>query len=116
MEVFQMNEHSTQGFDKSMVMVSFIVSAFTAVVGPLILWVLKKDEDPATAEALRHVANFGLSYTIYGIVAGLLTVVLIGAIIGPIIGLAFYIFLILGAVKAYNGEMYKPPFTLDIIK
>lgn len=111
-----MTELNTQGFDKSMVLVSFILSAFTAVVGPLILWVLKKDEDPATAEALRHVVNFGLSYTIYMFVAWLTSFILIGLIIGPIITVAFYIFLILGAVKANNGEMYKPPFTLDIIK
>lgn len=111
-----MNEQNTHGFDKSMVLVSFILSAFTAVVGPVILWVLKKDEDPATAEALRHVVNFGLSYTIYMFVAWLTSFIIIGLIIGPIITIAFYVFLIMGAVKANNGEMYKPPFTLDLIK
>lgn len=111
-----MTEQITKGFDKSLVMVSYIISAFTAVLGPLLLWVIKKDDSAATAEALRHVANFGLSYTIYMFIAWLTSVILIGFVIGPIITVVFYIFLIIGAVKANNGEVYKPPFTLEIIK
>ncbi|WP_031547472.1 DUF4870 domain-containing protein [Salinicoccus luteus] len=111
-----MNGENAQVFDKSLVMVSFIVSAFTAVLGPLLIWVLKKDDDPATGEALRHVVNFGLSYTIYMFVAWLTSFILIGLVIGPIITVAFYIFLIMGAIKANEGKVYKPPFTLDIIK
>lgn len=116
-----MNERNVDGekvhvFDKSLVMVSFIVSAFTAVLGPLLIWVLKKDDDPATGEALRHVVNFGLSYTIYMFIAWLTSFILIGLIIGPIITIAFYVFLIIGAIQANDGKVYKPPFTLDIIK
>ncbi|MCG1010126.1 DUF4870 domain-containing protein [Salinicoccus sp. ID82-1] len=107
---------NTQLFDKALVMVSFIVSAFTAVVGPLLIWVLKKDDDPVTAEALRNVANFGISYTIYMFIAWLSSFILIGLIIGPIITVLFYVFLIVGAIRANDGIMYKPPFTLDIIK
>lgn len=111
-----MNGQNAQLFDKALVMVSFIISAFTAVVGPLLIWVLKKDDDPVTAEALRHVANFGISYTIYMILAWLSSVVLIGLILGPAITVLFYVFLIIGVVKANDGIVYKPPFTLDIIK
>ncbi|WP_020007860.1 DUF4870 domain-containing protein [Salinicoccus albus] len=111
-----MDEKNIKGFDKSLVMVSYIISAFTVVIGPLLIWVLKKDDNTATAEALRHVANFGLSYTIYMFIAWLTSAILIGFVIGPIITAAFYIFLIIGAVKANNGEVYKAPFTLDIIK
>ncbi|MFB9860377.1 DUF4870 domain-containing protein [Salinicoccus siamensis] len=111
-----MNGEEKGVFDKSIVMVSFLVAAFTAVIGPIILWVLKKDEDEATGEALRVVANFGLSYTIYMFVAWLTSFILIGLILGPILTIAFYVFIVIGAIKANEGEIYKPPFTLDIIK
>lgn len=110
-----MNEQNN-GFDSTLVLVSYVVSLFTAVVGPLIIWALKKDDSPATATALRDVANFGLSYTIYMFIAWLTTVVLIGFVLGPIVTLAFYIFAIIGIVKGINGEAYKPPFTIDIFK
>ena len=83
---------------------------------PLLQAALKKDDDPATGEALRHVVNFGLSYTIYMFIAWLTSFILIGLIIGPIITIAFYVFLIIGAIQANDGKVYKPPFTLDIIK
>lgn len=104
------------GFDSTLVLVSYIVSLFTAVVGPLIIWVLKKDDDLLTSDALRHVANFGLSYTIYMFAAWLTSIILIGLVLGPIVTIAFYVFAIIGIVKAVNGEVYKPPFTIDIFK
>ncbi|GAB3065019.1 DUF4870 domain-containing protein [Salinicoccus sesuvii] len=111
-----MNGQNAPSFDKALVMVSYIISAFTAVIGPLLIWVLKKDDNPATEEALRHVLNFGISYTLYMFIAWLSSVVLIGLILGPIVTVLFYVFLIVGAIKANDGIVYKPPFTLDIIK
>lgn len=114
-----MNEYNNSpntGFDSTLVFVSYIVSLFTAVVGPLLIWALKKDDDPLTADALRHVANFGLTYTIYIIAAWLTSIILIGFVLGPIVTVAFYVFAIIGIVKAVNGEAYKPPFTIDIFK
>ncbi|MCK1976308.1 DUF4870 domain-containing protein [Jeotgalicoccus huakuii] len=104
------------GFDSTLVLVSYVISLFTAVVGPLLIWALKKDDEPTTAVALRDVANFGLSYTIYMFVAWLTTAILIGFVLGPIVTIAFYVFAIIGIVKAINGESYKPPFTIDIFK
>ena len=114
-----MNEYDNSpktGFDSTLVLVSYIVSLFTAVVGPLLIWALKKDDDPLTADALRHVANFGLTYTIYMFAAWLTSIILIGFVLGPIVTVAFYVFAIIGIVKAVNGEAYKPPFTIDIFK
>lgn len=103
-------------FDQSLVLVSYVLAIFTLVVGPLILWAVKKDDDPATAEGLRNVANFGLSYTIYMFVAWLTTAILIGFVLGPVITVLTYVFIVIGIIKSLNGELYKPPFTLDIIK
>lgn len=112
----EFNNDNKTGFDSTLVLVSYILSLFTAVVGPLLIWALKKDDAPATADGLRHVANFGLSYTIYMFIAWLTTFILIGFVLVPIVTVAFYIFAIIGIVKALNGEAYKPPFTIDIFK
>lgn len=113
-KVNEFNEEKS--FDSSIALVSYILAIFTLVVGPLILWAVKKDDDPRTAEALRNVANFGLSFTIYNFIAWLTTVILIGFVLGPIITVLTYVFIVIGIIKSLNGEMYKPPFTLDIIK
>lgn len=111
-----MDEYENSSFDNSLVLVSYILAIFTLVVGPLILWAVKKDGDPKTAEALRNVANFGLSYTVYMFIAWLTTAILIGFVLGPVITVLTYVFIIIGIIKSLNGELYKPPFTLDIIK
>ena len=111
-----MTQNTQAGYDSSLVLVSYILAIFTLLIGPLIIWALKKDDDPATAEALRTVANFGISYTIYALIAWATTVVLIGFVLGPIVQVATIVFIIIGIIKTVNGEVYKPPFTLDIIK
>lgn len=110
------NNIVSNGFDKTMVIVTYVLMFFTAVIGPLIVWVLKKDGDPATEVALRNLVNFGISYTIYLIIASLTMIILIGYILTPIVTVAFYIFIIIGIVKSSDGEIYKAPFTIDFIK
>lgn len=104
------------GFDKTLVIITYVLMFFTAVIGPLIVWAIKKDDDPATEAALRNLVNFGISYTIYLIISGLLTVILIGYILTPAVTVAFYIFIIIGIIKSSDGEIYKVPFTIDFIK
>ncbi len=111
-----MTQNTHTGYDSSLVLVSYILALFTLLIGPLIIWALKKDDDPATAEALRVVANFGISYTIYALIAWATTVIVIGFVLGPIIQVATIVFIVIGIIKTANGEMYRPPFTLDIIK
>src|SRR5699024_733725 len=106
----------TSGFDSTLVLVSYVISLFTAVVEHFIWWAIKKDDEQTTTIALIDVANFVLSYTIYMFIAWATTIILIGYILGPIVTIAFYVFAIIGIVKAVNGEAYKPPFTIDIFK
>lgn len=46
------------GFDKTLVIITYVLMFFTAVIGPLIVWVIKKDDDPATEVALRNLFNY----------------------------------------------------------
>ncbi|CAD2072784.1 hypothetical protein GCM10007358_08110 [Phocicoccus schoeneichii] len=113
-EEFEPVNHSR--FDNQIVMISYLSTLVTTFIIPVILWVMKKDEDRETGEALADVLNFSISYTIYLFVSGILTVVLIGFITTPIIGLLMIIFSIIGAVKSYNGERYVAPLTIKFLK
>ena len=102
-------------FDGTLVAVSYITSLFSLLLVPILIWVLKRDEGGATEQGLRDVMNYGISYTIYLTVSGLLMIVLIGFVTTPILGLMLIIFSIYGAVKAAKGERWVPPFTLHIL-
>ena len=60
--------------------------------------------------------NFNITIAIAAIICGLLTLVLIGFLLLPLVGLAWMIFTIIGAMKANNGEAYRYPFALRLIK
>jgi uncharacterized Tic20 family protein len=64
----------------------------------------------------KEALNFQISITIYGLIAGLLCLVIVGALLLPIILIIFVVFTIIAAVKANSGEAYRYPMTIRFIK
>jgi uncharacterized Tic20 family protein len=92
-----------------------VLPSFGHILGPLIIWLIKKPESPAIDVAGRNVLNFQISWTIYGIIAGLSFFFCVGAFLFPAVVVAWLIFTIIGAVKASNGETYKFPLTIKML-
>ncbi len=120
MDEFERNSEYTYEtrpvFDGQIVMLSYLSLFVSAFIAPLIIWAVKKDDDPETGAALADVLNFSISYSIYSFVSSILTVVLIGFITTPIILVMVVVFTIIGAIKSFNGERYLPPLTIQFIK
>lgn len=57
-------------------------------LGPLIVWLLKRDEHPYISEQAREALNFNLSMFIYMIAAVFSMILLVGFILAPIVGVA----------------------------
>jgi len=94
----------------------FVIPAIGSVIGPLIVWQIKKDLDPFVDRNGKEALNFQISMLIYGIVAGLLCTVFIGCFLLPLVGIADLVLLIIAAIKANNGEAYRYPVTIRLIK
>lgn len=104
----------------------FVGVPFGNVLGPLVIWLLKRGDSPSIDEHGKESLNFQLSLLLYLIVLGVATVslmliligflllpVLIAAmVLGPIIDV---IFVIIAAVKASSGEFYRYPLTIRFI-
>jgi uncharacterized protein len=86
------------------------------ILGPLVIWLIKKDEFPLVADQGKEALNFQISMTIYYIVAAILIIVLIGILL--LIGLALFslIFTIIAMVKANEGTAYRYPMCIRFIK
>jgi hypothetical protein len=89
---------------------------FGNILGPLILWAIKKDEMPSVNEHGKESVNFQLSMTIYTIIAGLSILILIGFVLLPAIIVLNIVLVIIAGVKAANGEFYRYPLTIRFIK
>lgn len=91
-------------------------------LGPLVIWLMKKDTMPFVADQAKEALNFNITLAIVGLVLLLLTLVTFGfgalltVPIGILVGIAWLVFTIIAAVKANEGERYRYPFTLRLIK
>lgn len=106
----------TTNEERLLAMLIYVTSFFTTIVGPIVIWIIKREESSFIDYHGKEYLNFIISYFIYGVVAGILTIVLIGILLLPIIGLAAFIFTIVAALKAYGGEEYRIPLIFRFIK
>lgn len=95
---------------------SLIGVPFGNIIGPLVIWLLKKDEVPGVDAHGKESLNFQLSMTIYMAVAGLLIFIFIGIFL--LIGLMILdlVFVIIASIKTNEGEAYQYPMTIRFIK
>ncbi len=93
----------------------YVSSFFTVFLGPLVIWLIKKDESSFIDYHGREYFNFLISYGVYFIISGILIIILIGAIFLWALGILAFIFPIIAAIKAYEGKEYRFPFIFRII-
>ena len=93
-----------------------VVPVIGCIVGPLIVWQIKKEEFTFVDEQGKEAVNFQISMLIYGIVAGLLCFACVGFVLAPAVAIFDLVFLLIAAVKANNGEHYRYPLTIRFIK
>ncbi len=99
--------------------IAALVSAgWLSVLGPLIVWLVKKD-DPLTRRAAAGAFNFNVSFWLLYLVSWLLIFTVIGAVIGiPLIIALFVVSVwchVKGAVRAANDQPYDYPFQIRIL-
>jgi len=97
------------------------VSAFSVFVGippaigPLIMWLLRKD-DPYAAYHAKEALNFNISMILYTVVAAISIIALIGILALPAVLIGWFVLTIQAALRASAGEYYEYPFSIRFVK
>lgn len=84
-------------------------------IGPLVVWLLKRDEDPFVDDQGKEAVNFQISMAIYELAAALSICIVVGFFLLPALMLLDAILVIVAAVKASRGEAYRYPLTIRLI-
>jgi len=93
-----------------------------AFLGPLIVWLLRKDRDGFAAGHGRAALNFNLSMLVYAGALVVLTLItfgvgaLVAAPVGAGLGIVWLAFSIVGAVRAANNEPFRYPISIPFIR
>ena len=83
--------------------------------GPLVFWLIKKDEMPEVDMHGKESLNFQISMSIYIFVSVILVLLLIGIFL--LIGLTIFwiVAVIIASVRANNGELYRYPLSIRFL-
>lgn len=100
-----------------------LIIPFGNLIGPLVVWMIKRDTMPFVADQGKEAVNFqitvSLACTILGIAAFILSFVLIGFLLFPVIALialAALVLCVIAGIKANEGNAYRYPFSVRLIK
>lgn len=96
-----------------------LIPSFGAVVGPLVVWLVKRNDHPTIDANGKEALNFQLSALLYSWGLGLLGTLTLFILVGFLflflafaIGLAALILAIVASIKVSNGETFRYPFTI----
>jgi uncharacterized Tic20 family protein len=93
-----------------------LVLPFGSVIGPLAVWLTRRDRDPFIDDAGREALNFGISIAVYGLVALVGALMLVGIPLLMIGVIAWVVLASLAAVKASQGQPYRYPLTMRLVR
>ncbi len=86
------------------------------ILGPLIVWMVKRPESPEIDAHGKESLNFQLSMLIYNVVAFILCFVLIGIPILILLWIVNTVFVVIASIKASEDKLYRYPFTIRFMK
>lgn len=93
-----------------------MVFPFGNLLGPLIVWQIKKDLDPFVDAQGKEALNFQISVSLAAILCFILMVVVIGFPLLVLLGVAALVLTIIAGIKANEGQDYRYPFSWRLVK
>lgn len=110
-----------------LIALSGCVIPFGNIIGPLVIWLIKKDQIPSVDIHGKASLNFQITLTMVLLLGSAFAVmcwltcvgVLISFVLGPLlalIALGGLVLTVIAAIKAANGENYRYPWSIAFLK
>lgn len=93
-----------------------ILAVVPGFVGPLVVWLMKKNEHPLIDANGKEALNFQLTMLVYFVVSFVLVLLLIGFLFLAILLIVAIVMPIIGGIQASDGRTYRYPATIRFIK
>jgi uncharacterized Tic20 family protein len=93
-----------------------VVWLLGCVLGPLAVYLSRRDSSEFVAEHAREALNFNITVALAAIVCIALMVVFVGFILGTALFIAWLVLTLIAAIRASEGERYRYPLSLRLVK
>jgi uncharacterized protein len=87
-----------------------------SVIGPLVVWLIKRDQSQFVADQGKESLNFNISVLIAAVICGALIFVAIGILLCAALFIYWICVTIIAGIKASEGIRYRHRFTLRLVK
>ncbi|MFC1806063.1 DUF4870 domain-containing protein [Planctomycetota bacterium] len=101
---------------RTFAMLCHLLALVLGVFGPLIMWLIKKDEYPFVDEQGKEALNFELTIMIGSFICIPLCFLIIGFFILFALMIYAIVFNIIGAIKTNEGVHFRYPYRIEFIK
>lgn len=99
--------------EKTMAILSHILTIVSSFIAPLIIYLVKKDESPYVRDHAKESLNFQITMFI---ICAVLFITIIGILLIWVVQIANLILVIIATIKASENKMYRYPFNFRLIK
>lgn len=119
-----------------MAMLVFLLGFFTSIIGPIIIWAIKRNESQLVDKAGKNYFNMTISYFIWSAVIGICIVplffiyavnneaviiivtilIFILSILLFVLSILYFVFHIVACVKYFSGKAYVVPLSIRFFK
>ena len=95
-------------------MLCHLLAIFTYFIAPLVIWMIKKDEDEFVNDQGKEALNWQIMIALAFVAATILFCA--APVLYPVIGVCNLVFCIIASVKANEGQKYRYPMPFRLIK
>lgn len=99
-----------------MALLAHLLGIVIGFLGPLLIWILKKDDDAFIEDQSKEALNFQLSVLILYVICGATSCLIFPIFIAAAAWIGVLILSIIAAMKANEGQKYRYPLTIRLIK
>lgn len=100
----------------NLAMLAHLLGIFSGFIGPLVLWLVKREQASFVGEQANEALNFQITIALALFASVLLSIVIIGAFLIPLLLIANFVFCILAAISASKGKRYRYPLSLRLVR
>jgi len=101
---------------RNMAMLAHLLGIISGFIGPLIIWLIKKDQDPYIDYHGKEALNFTITLFILHLICFVLWIILIGVVLSILLWLGSIVLFVLAGLAAGRGEYYRYPFAIRFLK
>lgn len=93
-----------------------MIIPMAGIVLPIIMWTTNKAKSPLIDQHGKNILNWMISFFIYIIISSILILLIVGIFALIALCVMWFVFIIMGAVKANNKEIYTYPLSIQFLK